>query len=150
MNQPLPAVGFITRLRLEELLENGESVPGEWVLFKDLFYRSATGRIWKVPRGFITDLASIPDLAKGLIDVNDKHRRAAVLHDYLYCVQTVPRDQADALFLEAMETVGVEKWKRNLMWAAVRAGGWMYWNRRAKNADTRGDFVTAEYFSDEL
>lgn len=139
---------FATRLNLDEHLVNGESVPGEWVLLKDLVYVSRSGVSYRVPRGFITDLASIPKPVRGLLDVNDKHRRAAVLHDYLYCVQGLPRAEVDALFLEAMEAVNVQPWKRKLMWAGVRVGGWMYWNKRARENDTEGDFVPDGYFSE--
>lgn len=139
---------FVTRLRLEEHVEKGESVPGEWVVLEDLVFISKDSRRFTVPRRFITDLASIPKLARGLIDVNDKHRRAAVLHDFLYCAQIVSRAEADRLFLEAMEVLGVEPWKRRVMWAAVRSGGWIYWNRRAKANDLSGDFVGPGYFID--
>lgn len=142
-------VGFVTRLSLEEHLQGGESVPGEWVLLKNLAYIAKDGRRFVVPRGFVTDLASIPKVLRNVLDVNDKHRRAAVLHDYLYVTQQVTRAEADALFLEAMGVVGVEAPKRYIMWAAVRTGGWIYWNKRARDKDTSGDFVPDGYFSED-
>lgn len=140
--------GFVSRLSLDEHVKGGKSVPGEWVLRKNLAFITANGRRFVAPRGFITDLASIPKLLRNVIDVNGKHRRAAVLHDYLYVTQQVTRAEADALFLEAMEVLEVGKPTRLVMWAAVRAGGWIYWNKRAKAADTSGDFVPDGYFTD--
>jgi hypothetical protein len=100
-----------------------------------------------VPKGFITDLASIPKPLRGLIEVNGKHRKAAVLHDYLYCSQMLARKDADALFLEAMELLGVSTLQRNVMWLGVRAGGGLYWNKRTSPEDTIQDFVPDSYFT---
>ena len=36
---------------------------------------------------------------------------------------------ADDVFLEAMEVLGVKPWRRNIMYLAVRAFGWLPWNR---------------------
>lgn len=103
---------------------------GEWVLLAPLSYRSAAGYLYQIPAWFITDLASIPRLARPAIDQNGRSRRPAVLHDYLYCIKDGERSQADALFLEALEAEGVGWFTRYAMWLAVRAGGWAYWNKR--------------------
>lgn len=81
-----------------------------------------------VPEGFLTDLASIPRAVQWLIPVNGKHRRAAILHDYLFVIQDRDRASVDRLFLDAMEADGVSWLTRRTMYAAVRAGGWMPWN----------------------
>ena len=87
-----------------------------------------------VPKGFETDLASIPAFFRRIIPVNDTHVLAAVVHDYLYSVKgkasatkTVTRKQADKAFLEAMRELKVPVWKRNVMYRAVRMGGRTYW-----------------------
>lgn len=95
-----------------------------------LQYRSANGRLYRVPPRFITDLASIPGIAQPAIDRNGKSRRPAVLHDWLYCLHADTRQEADALFLEALQAEGVGWLTRHAMWAAVRAWGWRYWNAR--------------------
>ena len=105
-------------------------VPGEWVLLSGLDYRSAAGRMYHVPARFITDLASIPGVFQPAIDRNGKSRRAAVLHDWLYCLHQGTRVEADAMFLEALQAEGVSWVIRQAMWLAVRAGGWRYWNKR--------------------
>ena len=61
---------------------------------------------------------------------------AALFHDWLYCHRkiggrTVTRAECDGLFLEIMLYVGVTGWLARTMWAAVRAGGWLPWWRRA-------------------
>jgi len=38
------------------------------------------------------------------------------------------RSECDRIFLEAMQVLEVPWWKRKVMYAAVRAGGWIPWN----------------------
>ena len=103
----------------------------EWTLTEVLGWRGSTLSA-DVPARFITDLASIPRLFRGLIEVNGAHRRAAVLHDYLYVMQTVSRAEADRAFLEAMAWLGVGFIKRQAMYQAVRLGGGAAWARGEK------------------
>jgi Protein of unknown function (DUF1353) len=42
--------------------------------------------------------------------------------------RTFTRVEADDLFLHLMEMEGVSGWRRNLAYAAVRAGGLLAWN----------------------
>ena len=135
---------FSTSLFLGEHLIEGKSIEGEWVVLHALVYRDE--RLWIVPRGFITDLASIPAMLRGPLNVNGSHRRAAVLHDYLYCTRPVSREEADDLFLEAMEAIGVGRVTRTLMWTAVRAFGWRVWNAKEGSTSLSDDFVPPGYF----
>lgn len=114
--------------------------PGEWVVLLALIYKAKDGVRHIAPRGFITDLASIPRLFRDVFNVNGLSREPAVLHDFLYCIQYTTRAEADALFLEALESVGVGWATRYSMWLAVRAGGWMYWGSR--------DCITQDDFAD--
>lgn len=114
--------------------------PGEWVVLLALIYMAKDGVRHIVPRGFVTDLASIPRLFRDLFDVNGLSREPAVLHDFLYCIQYTTRAEADALFLEALEAVGVGRAARYAMYLAVRSGGWMYWGKRDEGI-TQEDFA---------
>ena len=116
--------------RFESSLDLRATSPDQWVLLQALRYQPVEGRPIVVPAGFVTDLASIPRPARALISPNGASRRAAVLHDWLYCLRAGTRSEADALFLEALEAEGVGWITRRTMWLAVRAGGWVYWNRR--------------------
>ena len=102
---------------------------GEWILTKQLSYYSDLIGLVFVPVGFSTDLASIPKIFRGAISVNEEHRKPAIVHDWLYVSRKLftTRKICDLVFLEAMEISGVPKWKRNVMYVAVRAGGWIYW-----------------------
>lgn len=122
---------FKTPLLLQAL-----DAPGEWVLTRPLLWEGK--RKIEVPAGFVTDLASIPAPLRGILNVNGKSRRAAVLHDWLYCSQLGTRAEADATFREALvaEGVSIACW---IYWAGVRVGGWVQYGRR-KGGLSRDDF----------
>jgi hypothetical protein len=119
--------------------------PGEWVVLAGLLYLAKNGARFMVPRGFITDLASIPRLLRWLIDRDGESRQAAVFHDFLYCIHYQTRAEADALFLEALEACGVNRVTRYAMYLGVRSGGWVYWNKR-RDGVGQDDFVKPEWF----
>ena len=116
-------------------LEIGED--GKWLLVNAWMYKSdALLPAIRIPKGFETDLASIPRIFTPLITKNGKHRRAAIVHDYLYSVrgrlpsgEVLNRKQCDDLFREALSVCGVKRWKRWAMHAAVRSGGWVFWRK---------------------
>lgn len=89
--------------------------------------------VLSVPAGFVTDFASIPRALWPVIGhPAGPYVQAAVLHDCLYREpgMFVTRAKADAIFLEAMEVLGVSWWRRRAMWAAVRAFGGAAWEER--------------------
>lgn len=92
-----------------------------------------------VPEGFITDCASVPFPAKMFIPVSGQYNQAAVVHDYLYATQTRTRKEADDIFLEAMTVLGVNWFKRQVMYRAVRLGGWLPWNHHKKQLESKND-----------
>ena len=139
---------FLTPLRIEEFVIDGESQDNQWVMLAPLVFRADDGRVFTVPRGFVFDLASIPRVLRSVFNVNGKSRAPAALHDYFYCTQMVSREQADDLFREALLCRKVDLVERNVMWVGVRSGGWVYWNKRDKDSLGAGDFVPTGYFKD--
>lgn len=99
-----------------------ESKGYMWVTRCPLVYNRDT-EVITVPENFATDLASVPKVLWGVMPPFGNHTKAAVLHDYLYGQALRPRKQCDEIFLEAMETMGVSKTRRYLMYWAVRAFG---------------------------
>lgn len=84
-----------------------------------------------VPEGFVTDFASVPRAPLTYWLFGGIGDEAAVVHDFAYEKGIVPRDVADALYLEALEACGVPAWRRRAMWAAVRTfGASRYMQRR--------------------
>ena len=98
-------------------------------LYRDLEYVYQKGIIISVPRGFVTNGASIPRFFWRLWHPLDNDTlEPAILHDYLYsrssCLRC-SRKEADKIFLNAMISKNVGKLKRNAFYYAVRlfAGG---------------------------
>jgi hypothetical protein len=79
-----------------------------------------------VPAGFITDLASFPQLALALL--GDCAQQPAVPHDFVYNMHTVPRAVADSMLYEACLLTGLPCWKAALIYAGVRVGGGSHWD----------------------
>lgn len=85
----------------------------------------------EVPKGFMSDGASIPKIFWSLIGgPTGKYFYAAILHDYLYYTKTYKRWKADKIFYEAMGVLGVPNWKRSIMHLAVRLFGFIPWKNR--------------------
>lgn len=133
-------MGFLNHLDLRAYDE------GEWVVLNDLKYRAADGKVYTVEKGFVTDLASIPAPLRGVLNVNGRSRSPAVLHDALYSLQPVSRGVADSLFYEALISVGVHYLVAWVYWTGVRAGGWLYYDKR-KGSPTVNDFVPESYWA---
>ena len=99
-----------------------------WTLCCALHYRSdVQGRTVVVPKGFVTDGASVPRLFWNLIPPWGRYGQAAVVHDYLYATQTTTRRLADDTLLEAMRVSGCGVWSYAVIYLAVRMFGWMAW-----------------------
>lgn len=75
----------------------------------------------------VTDLASIPWPARGLLPPDGPWVKAAVIHDAGYITRgwggRMTRKGVDGVLREAMEVLGVPAWKRAVIYAAVRVGG---------------------------
>ena len=69
------------------------------------------------------------------------HGKAAVIHDYLYASQPCSREDADQVFLEAMQVLGCGWCRRTVIYQSVRwfAGG--AWKAHAERNEVR---VTVE------
>ena len=85
-----------------------------------------------VPMGFMTDGASVPRIFWPIMPpMSETYTNAAVVHDYLYKTQkTKNRKTADKIFLNLMEYLGTPRWKRMIMYRAVRIGGWKPWKKK--------------------
>ncbi|MDY6922644.1 MAG: DUF1353 domain-containing protein, partial [Pseudomonadota bacterium] len=88
------------------------------------YVHDQSGRTIWVPAGYVTDFASIPRVGRWLIPPFGRHAIAAVVHDWLYSVgEPGRRGEADDIFRDALEELGVDLARRNVMHAAVTAFG---------------------------
>ena len=110
---------------------------GTWRLGASLVYDSGLVGPIKVPAGFETDFASVPRVPVAYMLFGDRAHHEAVIHDYLYRMDSVPivdRETADAVFLEAMKARGKGAFVRYSMYLGVRLGGWTaYHKKRVKD-----------------
>lgn len=122
-------------------IKDGRSL---WGMYEDLNYKPGdmTYDI-RVPRGFVTDLASIPRWGWAILPPDGPWVKAAVIHDYLYSTggtgvwkkhppsitrpEPYSRAEADRILDEAMESRGVGAVWRFVIYWAVRIGGGRGW-----------------------
>ena len=103
-----------------------------WELHVPLEYHvghADSSEVITVPEGFITDFASVPRAFWWLLPPAGKYAGAALVHDYLYRTHLYSRKDADDIFLEAMEVLQVPRWKREIMYYAVRMFGWKAYSK---------------------
>ena len=77
-----------------------------------------------IPKGFVTDLASIPPVFRNILPPTGKYGCASVAHDYIYRNHgfngEFTQDDADLIFKRVMQYDGVAKWKVWVMYNAVQ------------------------------
>ncbi len=76
-----------------------------------------------VPAGYVTDLASVPRILWSVFPPHGRYAKAAIIHDWLYDNALRTKHEADKIFLDAMCVLGVPRWRRMLMYCAVRLFG---------------------------
>jgi len=148
-----PQQGQITGLPI--LVMRDHLIEGRRVgiLARDWLYcYPPTGELIVVPRGYITDFASIPAALEPVLDSFGRQSEAAVVHDWLYAVgETDKREVADSIFLFAMMEQGVGLAARRTMYqGVVLGGGSAYgradeWNKRFGNPDSGRRLASAPY-----
>ncbi len=83
-----------------------------------------------VPRGFVTDFASVPWVLWTFLPSWGKYGKAAIIHDYIYQSHVRTRKEADEIFYEAMLVSGTPERKAKIMFWGVRLWGWMAWKKK--------------------
>ncbi|EHI7918926.1 DUF1353 domain-containing protein [Salmonella enterica] len=69
------------------------------------------------------DLASVPRIFWSLMPPDGRYAKAAIIHDYLYDNALRTKREVDRIFLDGMTVLSVPKWKRTVMYWAVRLFG---------------------------
>lgn len=95
-----------------------------WVLNESWSYQDI-----HIPKGFTTDLDSVPHIPGIFALYKGRSRVAALIHDYLYAEGKWSRKEIDRLFLHYMIDDGIPTWIARSMYLAVRCFGWLYYKR---------------------
>jgi Protein of unknown function (DUF1353) len=104
-----------------------------WRVERDFVYEvgaKGSGQTISVPKGFITDGASVPQLFWAVLPAWGSYSRAALVHDYLCYLlhkgtphaEAPTRKRADQIFWEAMKVCGTSWPVRAFMYVGVRIG----------------------------
>jgi len=109
-----------------------------WLLLDDISWKPSSPEQKEpeviAPRGFVTDLASIPRAFWSLLPRDGDYIYGAIIHDYLYWEQptNIKREDADLILKFAMQDFGVPGWQVNTIYEGVRAGGGGPWKSNAE------------------
>lgn len=95
------------------------------ILKYPLTFTDPKRRVWEARAGGITDGASIPDWAQGVIGDrwDESFLKAAVLHDHYCGAMTHSWKETHRMFHDALVALGVGAFKAKLMYYAVYVGG---------------------------
>jgi hypothetical protein len=144
-------------------MDVGKDVSGALLLrrFKDPMYILEEPIAWKpaadtkeplpmvqVPKGFVTDLASIPRAFWSLLRPDGEYVYAAIIHDYLYWTQKTSREDADLIFRLAMKDFEVDAATAITIYKAVRLAGGSSWQTNI-DLKTRGEHRFLKRFPED-
>lgn len=113
-----------------------------YITLRRVHYENRRGSI-EIPKGFRTDLASIPWFLRWLpfLDPTSPKYRMALIHDALYALNDGYREDADMIFRSGLKADGVNYFIRMAMYYGVRFGGRRAWmNHRKRIAKKRDDY----------
>lgn len=98
-----------------------------WVVVEDCTYYSAlTNKTYTIPKGYFTDLATVPKVFQWVLPPDGEYKWECCLHDMFYdsvAQGKMDRKLADNIFNEAMKVGKITKWKMLLIYGAVRLFG---------------------------
>lgn len=94
-------------------------------------------RSLEVPKGFTTDLATLPRLGRVLLRSGGRIATAAVIHDWLYQVGELyySRKNADVILYHLCRDSDINAIVSRLVYWGVRVGGWYAWRKHVRRRD---------------
>lgn len=109
-------------------------------ILEDDFYFDVTVKGKKhtilIKKGFVFDGASIPRFFWRTIGHPLQYPIviAALPHDGIYAAELFDRSTCDWIFLELLQQMKVSWFKRNIIWIAVRGGGYFVFKKHTKES----------------
>lgn len=90
-------------------------------------------KIIEVPKGYITDAASIPRVLQPILSPWGKYGKSAILHDFCYRNNPLgTKEASDKLMVEAMEVLGVPSIQIKTIYYGLKIGGGIVWDKYRK------------------
>jgi hypothetical protein len=99
-----------------------------WYLSSDMTWTlPKSARTILIPRGFVTDFASVPTTFWAWMPPTGRYGLPAIVHDWLYWDQRMARSEADDVFGDALGDLDVSGWRHFVLYRSVRWFGGKYW-----------------------
>ena len=124
---------FLDKMEVVKLdIKSRQGLPLYRVMNTARYYSESLDKVFTIPKGFVTDFATIPKLLQWLFPSGGEYKWECVLHDVFYDVTSVDitREEADNVFKGAMEASGIGWWKVWCLYNAVRVFGEGYFSER--------------------
>jgi hypothetical protein len=127
-------------------LEAG-AVEHQWIIQAALIWTDAKFGMLSCPRGFITDLASIPEAFRNIpfIDPDGLSRRPAAMHDWLYAWRGIGKDDADEFLRVALLAEGCTPAAAATFYLGVHVFGQSSWDSDAGELSTIDFAIPGSY-----
>jgi hypothetical protein len=113
-----------------ELVLEVAVVQDNWTVMQNLIWKDDKFGTLVCPRGFYTDLASIPRILRNIpmLDPDGLSRRPAVMHDWLYAWRGISKDNADEFLKEALLSEDATSETAEIFYMAVHEFGQAAWD----------------------
>ena len=95
-----------------------------WMILEPFTYTANDGSSYTAPVGFLTDLASIPQLFWSVLPPFWRYAKAAVIHDYMLESGLDPT-LCNHVLKEGMQSIGVNKVEIFLIYHTVKLHFWI-------------------------
>lgn len=102
-----------------------------FVIKKEIQFITTWGHIYIIPKGFITDLCTVPKWLWHIFPPFGNYLIAYIIHDFLYIGDRTGLNRllVDQEMLRWANVVHKNKWDNKIRYAAVRIFGWLYWKK---------------------
>ena len=143
LHAPAKSIGFIGIVSFHQN-DDGHN----FTVDQDFTFVTESGLAIRVPKGFVTDLASVPRVFWAILPCFGTYTDGAVVHDMLYHHNgvvlfkedgrvalnrvTLTRKECDDVLLEAMRDCHTPRWQQVVIYRAVRWFGGMAWRQDAR------------------
>jgi len=114
----------------ELILKDGGMNNGKRIYILEHYFRFISSKgVIKAPKGFSSDLGSVPRLFQNIISKDGLALKIFIIHDFLYSDlnKNYTRLESDQILMEGMIILGVNWFTRQAIYRSVRLMGWKFY-----------------------
>ena len=103
-----------------------------WELIKPILHYTKEGELLYIPKGFVTDFATVPPALRWFFPPLADDKLAFIVHDYLYTIGRTEEDrrEADLEMQHVQRSLGASVLRYTLMFWGVRIFGRPYFKKK--------------------